>query len=132
MWERGRVEYDREGEWVLLLGRRRRVAGDVDGADAGVGCLEVGTGDVEGVVRVGANAEEELALAVAIAGVAVPGEAHGHGVVAGEGNEAEAVGDELVVEDGGVDLNLHRQPFLTFPSLLVASLRSRDGRSSDV
>lgn len=50
----------------------------------------------------------EFALAVAVAGVTVPGEAHGHGAVTGEGNEAEAVGDELVVEDGGVDVDLHQ------------------------
>lgn len=48
----------------------------------------------------------ELALAVAVAGVAVTWEAHGHGAVTGERNEAEAVGNELVVEDGGVDFDL--------------------------
>lgn len=89
------------------------VGGNVDGADAGVGALEVGAGDVEGLVRVAADAQEELdgaelALPVAIAGVAVAGEAHGHGVVAGKGDEAQAMGDELVVEDGGVDLDLHQ------------------------
>lgn len=47
-----------------------------------------------------------LALAVAVAGVAVAGEAHRHGAAAGEGDEADAMGDELVVEDGGVDLDL--------------------------
>ncbi|KAK9108022.1 hypothetical protein Syun_024033 [Stephania yunnanensis] len=40
-----------------------------------------------------------LALAVSVACVGVAGESHGHGAVAGEGDETEAVGDELVVED---------------------------------
>lgn len=47
-----------------------------------------------------------LALAVAVAGVAVAGEPHAHGVVGGEWDEAKAVGEELVVEDGRVDLDL--------------------------
>ena len=85
--------------------------GEVDGDDGVVGGVEVLAGDVEGLVgdALGAEVEldgAELALAVAVAGVAVAGEAHGHGAVAGEGDEAEAVGDELVVEDGGVDLDL--------------------------
>lgn len=88
--------------------------GDVDwAADGGVGAAEVGAGDVEGVVGGAADIEgeldgAELALAVTVAGVAVAGEAHGHGAVAGEGDEAEAVGDELVVEDGRVHLDLHQ------------------------
>lgn len=49
-----------------------------------------------------------LALAVAVAGVAVPGEAHGHGTLADERDQAQAVGDELVVEDGGVHLDFHQ------------------------
>lgn len=48
----------------------------------------------------------KLALAVAVTGVAVAGEAHAHGVVRGEGDEAEAVGDELVVENRGVGVYL--------------------------
>lgn len=88
--------------------------GDVDGtADGGVGAAEVGAGDVKGLVGGAADVEgeldgAELALAVSVAGVAVAGEAHRHGAVAGEGDEAEAVGDELVVEDGGVHLDLHQ------------------------
>lgn len=50
----------------------------------------------------------ELALSVAVTGVAVAREAHAHGAFTGEGDETEAVGDELVVEDGGVDLDLHQ------------------------
>lgn len=87
------------------------IGGVVDGDDGVVGADEVLAGDVEGMVAdtLGAEVEldgAELALAVTVAGVAVAGEAHGHGTFTGEGDEAEAVGDELVVEDGGVDLDL--------------------------
>lgn len=45
-------------------------------------------------------------MAGAVAGAAVLGEAHGGGAVAGERDEAEAVGNELVIEDGGVGLEV--------------------------
>lgn len=88
------------------------IGGVVDGDYCVVGADEVLAGDVEGMVAdtLGAEVEldgAELALAVTVAGVTVTGEAHGHGTFTGEGDEAEAVGDELVVEDGGVDLDLY-------------------------
>lgn len=94
-----------------MLGRIVAEGVEVNGDDGVVGADEVLAGDVEGLVShaLGAEVEldgAELALAVAVAGVAVAGEAHGHGALGGEGDEAEAVGDELVVEDGGVDLDL--------------------------
>lgn len=48
----------------------------------------------------------EHTLSIAVAGVAVTREAHGHSAVASERNEAEAVGDELVGEDGGIGFDL--------------------------
>jgi len=45
-----------------------------------------------------------FALTVTVASVTVTGEAHSHGALTGERNEAEAMSDELVVEDGGVNL----------------------------
>lgn len=84
----------------------------VDGADLGVGGPQIVGCDLERLVGVcGARGEVELngavlAGAVAVAGVAIPGEAHLHGGGGGEGDEPQAVRDELVVEDGGVDLDL--------------------------
>ncbi|GER28989.1 HIT zinc finger [Striga asiatica] len=49
-----------------------------------------------------------LALAVSVAGVTVAREAHGHCALAGEGNQTQAVGNELVVEDRGVHLDLNQ------------------------
>lgn len=77
----------------------------------GVGGAKVGRGDVQRVIVGALGRQRELdgaivALAVAVAGVAVAGEAHGPGAVAGERDEAEAVGYELVIEDGGVHLDL--------------------------
>lgn len=96
---------------LLLGGLVAGEIGEINGDDGVVGAVEVLAGDVEGLIGVTLGAEveldgAELALAVAVAGVAVPREPHGHGAVAGERDEAEAVGDELVVEDGGVDLDL--------------------------
>ena len=89
----------------------KSASSDIDRNNMGVGATEISAGDIEGLVGVTADVEMELdgailALAIAIARVTIPREAHAHGKVAGEGDEAEAVGDELVVEDGGVDLNL--------------------------
>lgn len=90
---------------------REGIGGEVDRDNGVVGADEVLACDVEGMVAdtLGAEVEldgAELALAITVAGVAVAGEAHGHGAFTGEGDEAEAVGDELVVEDGRVDLDL--------------------------
>lgn len=79
----------------------------------GVGATKISAGDIESLIRVTANIEMKLdgavlALAIAITRVTIPREAHAHGKVTGEGDEAEAVGDELVVEDGGIDLNLDK------------------------
>ena len=71
-----------------------------------VGCdLErlVGVGGARGEVKLDGAV---LAGAVAVASVAVPREAHLHGGGGGERDEPQAVGDELVVEDGGVNLDL--------------------------
>jgi hypothetical protein len=85
----------------------------VDWADLGVhgsqvvGCdLErlVGVGGVHGEVKLDGAV---LAGAVAVASVAVPREAHLHGGGGGERDEPQTVGDELVVEDGGVNLDLY-------------------------
>lgn len=75
-----------------------------------IGTVQILTGDIQGLVGVTLGSQVELdraklALAVTVTGVAVTWEAHAHGAFAGEGNEAEAVSDELVVEDGGVDLD---------------------------
>ena len=48
----------------------------------------------------------KLALSISVASIAIPREAHAHGPLAGERDETQAMSDELVVEDGGVDLDL--------------------------
>lgn len=102
------------GSVILLI---RRVVGsrvrEIDGDDSVVGAVKVLGGNVEGLVRnaLGSKVEldrAELALSVTIAGVTVTREAHGHGALASEGNKAQSVGDELVVENGGVDFNFHQ------------------------
>ncbi|KAI4367998.1 hypothetical protein MLD38_016615 [Melastoma candidum] len=96
---------------IILLKLPNRFAGlllepeSEVGQDALVGGLEeavVFAGDVEDMVSDTLSALVELdgaELALAVA-VAVAGEAHGHGTIAGEEDEAEVVGDGLVVEDG--------------------------------
>lgn len=69
--------------------------------------MEVGGGNIEGLIGLALSRQVEfdgtvLALAVAVTGVTVPGEAHFHGVVGGEGDEAETVRYELIVQYGGV------------------------------
>ena len=79
------------------------------GHDARVGGLEVGRGHVAGLVVVALHVEGELdgAVGAEVGAGAVPGVLHGaDGLVGGEGDEAEAVGDELVGNDGGVGLEL--------------------------
>ena len=96
----------------LLLGASLVDGQTLGSADLGVGGPQVVGCDLERLVGVGGTRGEEeldgavLAEAVAVANVAVPGEAHLHGGGGGEGDEPQAVRDELVVEDGGVDLDL--------------------------
>lgn len=75
-----------------------------------VGTVEIFTSNIEGLVThaFGTKMEldgAELALAVTVASVTVTGESHGHGAFAGERDEAEAMGNELVIKDGGVDFD---------------------------
>ncbi|KAK9094427.1 hypothetical protein Scep_025896 [Stephania cephalantha] len=85
----------------MELGHR---AATSTGDDGGVETDEIPAGNVEGPVPVAPDGEPELdgarlALVVSVACVAIAGESHGHGTVAAGGDETEAVGDELVVED---------------------------------
>lgn len=85
---------------------------EIDGNNGGVRTVEILAGNIEGCMGDASGAEVELdraevTVAIAIArGGTVSKEAHGHCAVTGEGDEAETVGDELVVEDGGILLNL--------------------------
>lgn len=72
-----------------------------------VGTIEILAGNIKGLIgnAFGAKMElngAELALTVTVASVTVTREAHRHGAFAGERDETEAMGNELVVKDGGV------------------------------
>lgn len=84
----------------------------IDGANLWVSGAQIIGCDLERLFGVGGvHSEVELdgavlAGSVSVARVAVSGEAHAHGGGGGERDESQAVRDELVVEDGGVDLDL--------------------------
>jgi hypothetical protein len=86
----------------------------INGADLWVSGAQVVGCDLERLFGVGgARGKVELdgavlAGSVAVASVAVAGESHAHGGGGGERDEAEAVRDELVVEDGGVGLDFNK------------------------
>ena len=50
----------------------------------------------------------EALLAITIASITITGEFHVDSAGGSEGDEAEAVGYELIVEDRGVHLDLHK------------------------
>ena len=78
-----------------------------------VGADEVLASNIKGFVGHAFGAQMELdgtklALAVTVACVTVARESHGHGSLTGERNESESVGDELVIENRGVNLDFDK------------------------
>jgi hypothetical protein len=80
------------------------------GDHPGVAGVQVGRGDIAGLVVVAPHVQRELhrALLTKVGACAVPAVLHVvHSLVGGQGNETQTVGDEFVGQDGAVGLQLH-------------------------